>query len=137
MLPVLLLEPSTAVSKSVCALLREAAVPATVASDADAAVFMLATQVFSCIVISADLSSEDCVHCLQTIRRKAPRTWMVVVAPEVTEAVESQLHRLGVDASLSIGEYTSAGLIRRPEALAIQRRPDFLTGPHHAAALPP
>jgi len=122
--PALLLEPNRANALKLASGLEAAGFNIRIEGDAPAALQALRESFFFALVVVADLADEDCLAALETLRRKAPRSWMIVAAPDDAADACDVVYRRGGDACVAL-PISLDDLISRLDAFQLRSRPSF------------
>jgi DNA-binding response OmpR family regulator len=122
--PALLLEPNRANALKLASGLEAAGFNVRVEGDAPAALQALRESFFFALIVVADLGDQDCLATLETLRRKAPRSWMIVAAPDDDVDACDLVYRRGGDACLAL-PISLDDLTNRLGAFQLRSRPSF------------
>jgi DNA-binding response OmpR family regulator len=122
--PVLLLEPDLANAAQLASRLQAAGFEIRVEGRAESALQAQRQSFFSALVVIADLGDKDCLVTLDALRRRSPRSWMIVAAPNCDTQACNLIHRHGGDACVSV-PIDLGDLIARLEAFQLRARPSF------------
>jgi DNA-binding response OmpR family regulator len=79
---------------------------------------------FFAVVVVADLRDQNCLVTLEALRRKTPRSWMIVAAPRCDMRTCDLIHRHGGDACVAM-PISVDDLINRLDAFQRRARPSF------------
>lgn len=93
-------------------------------TNADQAVQALRKSFFFAVIAAADLTDKKGLATLQTLRRKARKSWLIVAAPQCDAHTCDLIHRHGGDACISL-PIAAADLIARLDAFQSRERPSF------------
>lgn len=93
-------------------------------TNADVALQALRNFFFFALVVAADLTNKKGLVTLQTLRRKARKSWLIVAAPQCDAHTCHLIHREGGDACVSL-PIAAADLIARLDAFQSRERPSF------------
>jgi DNA-binding response OmpR family regulator len=102
--------------------LAHARFPSSVASTCTEAVNSIKDQYYASIVIVAELGDAKCVECLHLIRRRAIRSWLVIVSESDDQSAIRVFHQCGGDALVK-SPFTVEVLVNRLAALSRIKRP--------------
>jgi DNA-binding response OmpR family regulator len=122
--PVLLLEPNVENANQLAPRLEAAGFDVRVETCSLSAFQALRKSFFFALVVIADLADQDCLVTLATLRRKAPRSWMIVVASRCDIRTCDLIHRHGGDACVAV-PISVDDLIDRLDAFQLRARPSF------------
>lgn len=122
--PVLLLEPNGENAARLAARLEEAGFRTSIEASAYSALQAQRRVFFFAMIVVADLTNEDCLATLATLRRRAPDSWMIVAAPECDPYTCELIHRHGGDACVA-SPISPDDLIGRLDAFQLRARPSF------------
>jgi DNA-binding response OmpR family regulator len=79
---------------------------------------------FFALIVIADLSDQDSLVTLDALRRRSPRSWMIVATPNCDAQALNLIHRHGGDACISL-PIDVDDLIARLDAFQLRARPSF------------
>lgn len=122
--PVLLLEPIPENAARIAAQLEAAGFSTRIEDNADLALQALRKSFFFALIVAADLTHEESLARLQTLRRMARRSWMIVAAPQCDIQTCDLIHRYGGDACVT-SPISVDDLIDRLDAFQLRERPLF------------
>jgi DNA-binding response OmpR family regulator len=122
--PVLLLEPNTATAAALASLLDTAGFEVLISGTARSALRAVEETFFFALIVVADLTNKDCLVTLKELRRRAPRSWMIVAAADCGMDDCSLIHRRGGDACVA-SPISIDDLIHRLDAFRWRARPSF------------
>jgi len=122
--PVLLVEPNRANAADLASLLDAAGFEVLISGTADSALRAVEKTFFFALIVIAELTNKDCLATLEGLRRRAPRSWMIVAAPDCDMDTCSVIHRYGGDACVAL-PISTEDLIRRLDAFHRRARPAF------------
>jgi DNA-binding response OmpR family regulator len=122
--PVLLLEPDATNAIQLASRLQAAGFEIRVEGRADSALQAQRQSFFSALIVIADLSDPDCLVTLDALRRRSPRSWMIVAASNCDAHACNVIHRHGGDACVSL-PIDLDNLIARLNAFQLRARPSF------------
>lgn len=120
----LLLRPSEENAARLAAELETAGFSARIVANADLASQALRKSFFFALIVVADLTQKEGLSTLQTLRRSARRSWLIVAAPQCDIHTCDLIHRYGADACVSL-PISAAELIDRLDAFQLRERPSF------------
>jgi len=123
-LPLLLLDPSPQSAAELASLLDSAGFEVVTSGDLDAALQALRRAFFFALIVVADLTDPSCLVALATLRRRAPRSWMIVAAPQCDAPTCDLIHRYGGDACVVL-PIAAEDLVDRLNAFQARTRPSF------------
>jgi len=121
---VLLLEPDTATAAALASQLDAAGFEVLISGTARSALRAVEETSFFALIVVADLTNKDCLVTLDKLRRRAPRSWMIVAAPGCGVSECSLIHRHGGDACVA-SPVAMGDLIHRLDAFHWRARPSF------------
>lgn len=122
--PVLLLEPDPANAIELASRLQAAGFETRVEGRPDSALQAQRQSFFSALIVIADLSDKDCLVTLDALRRRSPRSWMIVATSSCDAHACNVIHRHGGDACVSL-PIDLDDLIARLNAFQLRARPSF------------
>jgi DNA-binding response OmpR family regulator len=122
--PVLLLEPDLANAAQLASGLQAAGFETRIEGRADSALQAQRQSFYSVLVVIADLSDKDCVATLDALRRRSPRSWMIVATSKCDAHACNLIHRHGGDACIS-SPIDLDDLVARLDAFQLRARPSF------------
>jgi DNA-binding response OmpR family regulator len=122
--PVLLLEPDPSNAIQLASRLQAAGFEIRVEGRADSALQAQRQSFFSALIVIADLSDQDCLVTLDALRRRSPRSWMIVATSNCDAHACNVAHRHGGDACVSL-PLDLHDLIARLNAFQLRARPSF------------
>lgn len=122
--PVLLLEPNPQNAAELASLLDSAGFEIVVSNSTESALQALRKVFFFALIVVADLTDQACLMTLAMLRRRAPRSWMIVVAPDCGVQACNLVHRYGGDACVAL-PISPEDLIDRLDAFQMRARPSF------------
>lgn len=122
--PVLLLEPNAENAPSLASLLDAAGFDAVICASGGSALQVLERTFFFALIVVADFTHQDCLVMLERLRRRAPRSWMIVAAPECDVPTCDLIHRHGGDACVAL-PIAMDDLTHRLHAFQRRARPAF------------
>jgi DNA-binding response OmpR family regulator len=102
--------------------LEHAGFPSSVASTCTEAINAITDQYYGSIVVVAELGEAKCVECLNLIRSRAIRSWLVVITPSDDPSTVRVFHRCGGDALVKC-PFSVEELVNRLAALSRIQRP--------------
>lgn len=120
----LLLEPIPENAARLAAQLQAAGFSTRIEGNADLALRALRESFFFALVVVADLTLKEGLAGLQTLRRGARRSWMIVAAPQCDTHTCDLIHRCGGDACVAL-PISAEDLIARLDAFQLRERPSF------------
>jgi DNA-binding response OmpR family regulator len=120
--PTLIVDANDLAAAALARELRNRGLPADTAAHCAGAQAAARAKYFGTLVFVADLSSNADTACLKVLRRKLPRTWIVVISSRVPNAAEAAALRHSVDALLS-APFSMEDLIFRLSAFSLRPRP--------------
>lgn len=122
--PALLLEPNSANAVQLASRLQAAGFDIRVEGCADSALQAQRQSFFFASIVSADLTDKDCLMALDALRRRSPRSWMIVATCNCDDHARNVIHRHGGDACISL-PIDPDDLIARLDAFQLRARPSF------------
>jgi DNA-binding response OmpR family regulator len=122
--PVLLLLQEPENPAQLAAELAAAGFSIRIETNADLALQALRKSFFFALIVAADLTDKKGLATLQTLRRKARKSWLIVAAPQCDTHTCDIIHRHGGDACVS-SPITAVDLIARLDAFQSRERPSF------------
>jgi len=122
--PVLLLEPNPASAAQLVSVLVAAGFRVHSEATAESALQALHETFFFALTVVADLSDKDCLAALAALRRRAPRSRMIVATPHCDAHACNLIHRHGGDACVAL-PISAEDLISRLEAFQSRPRTSF------------
>lgn len=122
--PALLLEPNQANAVKLASSLQAAGFE--IHSEGFAASALQAQQrlFFFALIVIADLADQECLLTLGALRRRSPRSWMIVATPDCDAHACTVIHRHGGDACISL-PIDIDDLTARLNAFQLRARPSF------------
>lgn len=120
----LLFCPNRVDAEQLARTLRYHAHQVMVAADAADALRAVTHQSFRLLIVGADLNDRECVRYLGLLRRKAPRSWLLVTTKPVSLRLELRARRRGVDALIDAAD-GGEELTRRVAQLLVRSRPAY------------
>lgn len=123
-MPVLLLEPNLANAAWLASRLEAASFPIRMETNAHTALQALRKTSFFALIVVADLTNEQCLATLRSLRRGAPRSWMIVAVPRCDVCACKLIHRCGGDACIA-EPMSLQDLVHRLNAFQLCDRPGF------------
>jgi DNA-binding response OmpR family regulator len=124
LLPVLLLEPDTATAAALASQLDAAGFDVLICGSARSALHAVERTFFFALIVDADLTSKDCLLTLEELRSRAPRSWMIVAAPDCEASVCNLIHRCGGDACVAF-PISLDDIVHRLDAFHLRTRPSI------------
>jgi DNA-binding response OmpR family regulator len=121
--PALLLEPNLANAAQLAARLQAAGFEIRIEGRAESALQAQRQSFFFALIVIADLIDKNCLVTLDALRRRSPRSWMIVATSKCDQAL-SLIHRHGGDACISL-PIDPDDLIARLDAFQLRARPSF------------
>ena len=122
--PTLLFDADMARAGQLAARLQECHIQIVVALGADDALRAAKHSQFRVLVVTAKASNRESLDFLATLRRAAPRSWVVTISPKINPTTEALLRRFGADAVVS-SPVNVQELARRISLLQVRSRPSF------------
>jgi len=122
LLPTLVVDPHADAAEQLADYLRRCGFPADVATSCWHAKSAVRERYYGCLVLVADLSLPADLECLTTLRRDAPRSWVIVVSLRAYPDAQQVVLRCGAD-SLLIAPFSAVDLIERLSAFQRRSRP--------------
>ena len=122
--PALLLEPNLANAAQLASRLQAAGFEIRIEGRVDSALQAQRRSFFFALIVIADLADQDCLVTLDTLRRRSPRSWMIVATSKCDDSACNVIHRYGGDACISL-PIDLDDLIARLDAFALRARPSF------------
>lgn len=122
--PALLLEPNRENAVELASRLEAAGFSIRVEGSASAALQALRESYFFALILVADIADQDCLATIETLRRKAPRSWMIVATPDDDVDACKRVYRCGGDACVAL-PVSLDDLISRLDAFQLRSRPSF------------
>ena len=122
--PALLLEPNLANAAQLGSRLQAAGFEIRIEGSADSALEAQRQSFFFALIVIADLTDRDCLVTLDALRRRSPRSWMIVAASNCDAQACNVIHRHGGDACISL-PIDPNDLIARLDAFQLRARPSF------------
>ena len=122
--PALLLEPNLANAAQIGSRLQAAGFEIRIEGRADSALEAQRQSFFFALIVIADLTDRDCLVTLDALRRRSPRSWMIVAASNCDAQACNVIHRHGGDACISL-PIDPNDLIARLDAFQLRARPSF------------
>jgi DNA-binding response OmpR family regulator len=122
--PALLLEPNQANAVRLASRLQAAGFEIRIEGLADSALQAQRQSFFFALIVVADLDDKDCLATLDTLRRRSPRSWLIVATSDCDADACNVIHRHGGDACISLPIDLDA-LIARLDAFQLRARPSF------------
>ena len=120
--PTLLFDPEMAPAGQLAARLQEHHIHVAVTLSAEDALQSAKGGHFRVLVVAADAGNRDSLRFLHTLRRAAPRSWLVVMNPKIDRITEALLRRHGADAVVR-APVDIEELARRISLLQVRLRP--------------
>ena len=93
-------------------------------ASAEAALQAQRQSFFFALIVIADLTDKDCLVALDTLRRRSPRSWMIVATSNCDDHARNVIHRHGGDTCISL-PIDPHDLIARLDAFQLRARPSF------------
>jgi DNA-binding response OmpR family regulator len=122
--PVLLLDPQTDSAVELAAYLESSGFPTCIESNAAGALAAIGRTHFATLILVADIGDPARLGWLDALRRRAARSWIIVVSPHCDTKTCNLIYRHGGDACLtapmSLHELTS-----RLTAFQLRARPVY------------
>jgi len=122
--PALLLEPNQAHAVQLASRLQAAGFETRIEGSAGSALQAQRQSFFFALIVIADLTDKDCLATLDALRRKSPRSWMIVATSNRDDHACNVIHRCGGDACISL-PIDLDDLIARLDAFQLRARPSF------------
>ena len=122
--PALLLEPNQANAVQLASRLQAAGFEIRIEGLADSALQAQRQSFFFALIVIADLADKDCLVMLDSLRRRSPRSWMIVVTSNCDAHTCNVIHRHGGDACIPL-PIDLNDLIARLDAFQLRARPSF------------
>ena len=122
--PALLLEPNQANAVQLASRLQAAGFEIRIEGRADSALQAQRQSFFFALIVIADLTDKDCLVTLDALRRRSPRSWMIVATSNCDDHACNVIHRHGGDACISL-PIDLDDLIARLDAFQLRARPSF------------
>jgi two-component system, OmpR family, response regulator len=122
--PALLLEPDESNAVQLASRLQAAGFEIRIEGRGDSALQALRQSFFSALIVVIDLADEDCLVTLDALRRRSPRSWMIVATCNCDTHACNVIHRHGGDACISL-PIDLNDLIARLDAFQLRARPSF------------
>jgi DNA-binding response OmpR family regulator len=82
------------------------------------------TSPFFALIVIADLADQDCLVTLDALRRRSPRSWVIVATPNCDDHACNVIHRHGGDACISL-PVDLDDLVARLDSFQSRARPSF------------
>jgi DNA-binding response OmpR family regulator len=120
----LLLEPMPRNAARLAARLKAAGFSARIEGNTELALQALRKSFFFAVIVVTDLTDEESLASLQTLRRTARRSWIIVAASQCDIHTCDLIHRHGGDACISL-PISADDLIDRLDAFQLRERPSF------------
>jgi DNA-binding response OmpR family regulator len=122
--PVLLLELDPKSAAELGSALDLAGFEVVVSSSADSALQALRKAFFFALVVVADLNDPASLMTLAALRKRTPKSWMIVAAPDCDVQTCDLIHRYGGDACVAL-PISPEDLIDRLDAYQMRARPSL------------
>ena len=122
--PILLLDPHMESAAELATQLELNGFPTCVESSAAGAQAAIEHAYFATLIVIADLDASACLDWLDDLRRKAARSWMIVISPRCDTKTCSLIYRHGGDACMT-APLSIDDLTRRLTAFQLRARPVF------------
>lgn len=122
--PALLLEPDQAKAVQLASRLQAAGFEIRIEARLDSALQAQRQSFFFALIVIADLADKNCIETLDALRRRSPRSWMIVATPNCDDQACNLIRRHGGDACLSL-PIDLDDLIARLDAFQLRARPSF------------
>ena len=120
----LLLDPNAENAAHLASLLSAEGLDVLICEDAGSALPAVEKTFFFALIVVADLTNMDCLMTLETLRRRAPRSWMIVAAPDCDVHACNHIYRHGGDACVAM-PISLDDLVHRLDAFCKCTRPSF------------
>jgi DNA-binding response OmpR family regulator len=121
--PALLLEPNLANAAQLASRLQAAGFEIRIEGRAESALQAQRQSFFFALIVISDLIDKDCLVTLDALRRRSPRSWMIVATSNCDQAL-NLIHRHGGDTCISL-PIDLDDLIARLDAFQLRARPSF------------
>lgn len=121
-LPTLIVDSNAPAAAALATELGNNGLSADIAVNFATAREAIRTTHFRTIVLAADLGRNTDVECLATLRRSAPRTWIIVISLRFLPGTEGVAFRYGADSLLTM-PFDVAKLAFRLSAFSLRGRP--------------
>jgi len=122
--PALLLEPNLANAAQLASRLQAAGFEIRIEGRANSALQAQRQSFFFALIVVADLSDQGSLVTLDALRRRSPRSWMIVATPNCDAQACNLIHRHGGDACTTL-PIDLDDLIARLDAFQLRARPSF------------
>jgi DNA-binding response OmpR family regulator len=122
--PALLLEPNLANAAQLASRLQAAGFEIRIEGSAESALQAQRQSFFFALIVSADLADKDCLVALDALRRRSPRSWMIVATFNCDDHARNVIHQHGGDTCISL-PIDPDDLIARLDAFQLRARPSF------------
>jgi DNA-binding response OmpR family regulator len=122
--PALLLEPNLANAAQLASRLQAAGFEIRIEGRVESALQAQRQSFFFALIVIAALTDKDCLVTLDALRRRSPRSWMIVATPNCDAQALNLIHRHGGDACISL-PIDLDDLIARLDAFQLRARPSF------------
>lgn len=122
--PVLLLEPNPQRAAELAAALSAAGFEVVVSGSVESALQALRTAFFFALIVVVDPADPACNRMLARLRKRAPRSWVIIAAPDCDVQTCDLIHRYGGDACVAL-PLSPEDLIDRLEAFQVLARPSL------------
>jgi DNA-binding response OmpR family regulator len=100
-LPTLVVDADGAAASQLAQRLRHRAFEADFATSCRAAHVAMRTRHYDTLIVVADLALHSDLHCIASLRRRSPRTWIVVISLRCDADARTLVFQHGADALLS------------------------------------
>ena len=120
--PILLLDPHMDCAAELATQLELNGFPTRVESSASGAQAAIEHAYFATLIVMTDLDASACLGWLDDLRRKAARSWMIVVSPRCDTKTCNLIYRHGGDACMTV-PVSIDDLTRRLAAFQLRARP--------------
>jgi DNA-binding response OmpR family regulator len=124
MFPVLLLDPHVEKAIELAARLSVAGFPTRLETNTSTALAALREGFFIAVIVVANMDDADYLAALVELRRRAARSWMIVVSDHCDDKTRDLIFRHGGDACV-VAPPSADNLISRLEAFRLRSRPTF------------
>lgn len=104
--PALLLEPNLANAAQLASRLQAAGFEIRIEGRADSALQAQRQSFFFALIVVADLGDKDCLATLDSLRRRSPRSWMIVATSDCDADACNAIDRHGGDACVQLSTPT-------------------------------
>lgn len=122
--PVLLVDPQLSSAVELATQLQSTGFPTRIEANAAAAQAAVQEAYFATLIVMADPDDAACLDRLDELRRKAPRSWMIVVSQRCDTNTCALIHRHGGDACM-VSPVSIEDLTKRLIAFQRRARPEF------------